>query len=369
MKDFIFPNFNKSNLNISSILATFLGAKNDKPIIKELMDELNNNYKNIVFICYDGLGINPININLDKDSILRKNIKMELTSTFPSTTTNATNSLLSNLYPLEHGWFGWSLYFKNINKNVDIFLDKNSLNDEDLIIKDKPIKIEDYYFDNVNTDYNINTIFPKYVKVNKEKNNHVYETIEDFYNNLNMVLNKNDKQLVYAYLGEPDTSMHKYGVTSNEAKNIINKINDDFEVLYKKTKDTLFIITADHGQIDVEGYVDFYHDDKLMDMLKIYPYLDARAVSFLVKDGKKEEFVKYFNNKYSEDFKLYTSKELIDRGVFGPYGNKGDLLGDFIAVGTYTNKIALLTPISNKFKGHHTSLTDEMLVPLIIIKN
>ena len=369
MREFIFPDFNKSNMNISSTIATFLGCKNDKPILNELMDELKNNYKNVVFICFDGLGINPININLDDNSILKKNIKMTLTSTFPSTTTNATNSLMCNMYPLEHGWLGWSLYFKSINKNVNIFLDTESSNDEKLIIDDKPIKREEYYFDNTNTDYHINTIFPKYVEVKNQKNNHVYETIDDFYNNINTVLNKNDKNFIYAYLGEPDTTMHKYGVSSSEANKLINKINDDFEKLYKNTKDTLFIITADHGQVDIEGYIDLYHDDKLMDMLKIYPYLDARAVSFLVKEECKNDFEEYFKNKYSEDFTLYKTKELVDMGVFGPYGDKEELLGDYIAIGTYTNKIALLTPISKRHKGHHTSLTDEMLVPLIYLNN
>ena len=94
MKEFIFPNFNKSILNISSTLATYLGCKNDKPILNELMDELKKNYKNIVFMCIDGLGINPININLDDNSILKKNIKMTLTYTFPSTTNNATICIL-----------------------------------------------------------------------------------------------------------------------------------------------------------------------------------------------------------------------------------------------------------------------------------
>ena len=83
-------------------------------------------------------------------------------------------------------------------------------------------------------------------------------------------------------------------------------------------------------------------------MLKIYPYLDARAVSFLVKEECKKEFEEYFNNKYKEDFILYKTKDLVDKGVFGPYGDKEDLLGDYIAIGTYTNKIALLTPVAKR---------------------
>lgn len=367
--DFIKPDFSNSNLNISSTLAKYLGAYNDKPTLKILEDELNKNYKNILFICYDGLGINPININLKEDTLLRKNIKQELTSTFPSTTTNATTSLLSNKYPLEHGWFGWSLNFEEMNMNIDIFPKRDSFTGNNVKITSSPIKDEKHYFDYANTDYEINAVFPKYVNEENAKINHQYEKISDFYNNIKQILNKPNKQFIYAYLGEPDTTMHEYGVTSKKAKKLINKINKETEKIYKKTKDTLFIITSDHGQVDIEGYVDFYHDKELMNMLKIYPYLDARAVAFKVKDEYKEKFEIYFNEKYKKDFILYKSKDLIAEGYFGPKGNMGYLLGDFIAIGTYTHKTAILTPKSHKFKGHHTSLTEEMLVPLILFNN
>ena len=73
MKEFKYPDFSNSNLNISSTIAKYLGCENDKPTIKLLEDELNKGYKNIVFICYDGLGIHPINVNLEPDALLRKN--------------------------------------------------------------------------------------------------------------------------------------------------------------------------------------------------------------------------------------------------------------------------------------------------------
>ena len=103
-----------------------------------------------------------------------------------------------------------------------------------------------------------------------------------------------------------------------------------------------------------------------MDMLEIYPYLEARAACFKVKENKKQEFEKVFNEKYGEDFILYKSSELIEKGLFGGTGDKCYLLGDYIAIGTYTHKVMLLNPSNHKFKGHHTSLTEEMEVPLII---
>ena len=121
MKSFILPDYNNSNINISATLAEFLGAPNNNATLPLLKKELEKNYKNIVFICFDGMGIYPINKNLKKNDFLVENIKSTLKSTFPSTTTNATTSLLLNKVPLEHGWFGWSLYFENINRNINIF--------------------------------------------------------------------------------------------------------------------------------------------------------------------------------------------------------------------------------------------------------
>ena len=97
MKKLIKPDWQNSNLNISATLAEFLNVPNNNATLSILKEELNKGYKNIVFICFDGMGINPLKINLGKDSFLRKNIKQVLRSTFPSTTTNATTSLTLNI--------------------------------------------------------------------------------------------------------------------------------------------------------------------------------------------------------------------------------------------------------------------------------
>ena len=52
MKNFIKPDWNNSNLNISATLAEFLGAKNNNSTLPILKKELKKNYKNIVFICF-----------------------------------------------------------------------------------------------------------------------------------------------------------------------------------------------------------------------------------------------------------------------------------------------------------------------------
>ena len=369
MKKLIKPNYKKCILNISASIAEYLGSPNKNATLPKLNRELKKGYKNIVFICFDGLGMYPIKKNLEKTDFLRKNIKQELLSTFPSTTTNATTSLMFNKLPLEHGWFGWSMNFPNINRNVDIYLNKDSWTHEKIHVENTPLSKIDYYFDHTNCDYSINTIFPSYIKVNKPENNIVFDTMNDFFNQIINVCNRDNKQFVYAYYPEPDAAMHENGVTNEKSKQIIQSISDNCKKLYNSTNNTLFIITADHGQIDITEYVELYKDEKLMEMLEIYPYMEVRASAFKVKTDKRQEFEKYFKSKYGKDFKLYKSKYLIDKGYFGKCGDKGELLGDYISIGKYNNKFCLLTDSYPRFKGHHTSLTEEMEVPLIIIKN
>lgn len=371
MKDIklIKPDWNNSNINISSTLAEFLGVENKNATLPILKQELEKGYKNVVFICFDGLGIYPLRQNLEEYDLFIRETKQVLRSTFPSTTTNATTSLLTNTFPLEHGWFGWSLHFKNINRNIDIYTHNDSWTGQKVDMSKVDLKRPQYYFDKESSgEYEINTVFPPYVVVENKGRNNVYSNNKDFFDKIIKVCKKSGKQFCYTYNQEPDHTMHDNGVTCEESRKLIKMLQDGVERLIEETDDTLFIITADHGQIDVTGYVEFYKDKKLLDLLKIYPYLDSRAPAFIVKEGKEKEFENYFTSKYGKDFLLYKSDELVEKGYFGTIGDKREYLGDYIAIG-YTYNQGLLTEKSHRFKGHHTSLTEEMEIPLILVNS
>ena len=134
------PDWKNSILNVSATLADYIGVKSNIAKIDILKNELNKNYKNVIYICMDGLGMFPLEQNLPKSSILRENVKKTITSVFPSTTTNATSSLYSATYPSQHGLFGWSLYFEKLNSCVDIYIGQNSYTREPIDMS----KIDDY---------------------------------------------------------------------------------------------------------------------------------------------------------------------------------------------------------------------------------
>ncbi len=368
MKRLIKPNWKKCNLNISATLAEFLGAPNSNSTLPVLKKELAKGYKNVVFICLDGFGIDPIVKNLDKKDLLRKNIKQTLTSTFPSATTCATTSLTANLKPLEHGWLAGSVYFEDIKRSIDLYPHTDSLTGEKLDYIYPLYDNEICYFDNVNTDYNITPIVPACVATKSEDKKIIIKNEFDMCKTIKKVCQKGGKQFIYSYLTEPDSTMHNFGVASAEAKSKIYSINKEIEKLYNDLEDTLIIITADHGHIDVKGHIEFYKDEELNNMLECTPFLEARAPAFIVKEGREQEFENKFTKKYGNDFKLFKSQKLIDKGYFGNKGQYGYLLGDYIAIGTYTHKQFLAHKGYQRYKGHHSSLTEEMKVPLIILK-
>jgi len=368
MKKFIKPDWTNSVLNISATFAEFLGVENKNATLKILKDELDKGFKNVIYICFDGMGINPLNKNLSPNNFLMQNIKTKLTSTFPSTTTCATTSLTSNLLPLEHGWLGWTLYFDEIKRNIDIYRGTDSKTKEVVDYKYPLYDNSICYFDNPKSDYNTSIIAPSYVKSHC-KNSLTFNTLDEFFKVIKNVCNREGKQFIYAYFPEPDATMHEFGVSSPEANNIICQISKGLQDLKDTTQNTLFTVSADHGQVDVEGYVEFFLDAELNSMLKCAPFLEARAPAFWVKDGMHDEFFEKFTKKYGDDFILYKTKDLIAQNYFGARGDKGNLLGDFIAVGTFTHKQFLPYEDSRRFKGHHTSLTEEMEVPLIMFSN
>lgn len=361
------PNFNNCILNISASFAEFLGAENKNKTNKIINKALKNNYKNIVFIIFDGMGIHPIKTNLDKNSFIRKNIKDKITSVFPSTTTNATTTLLTNKTPLEHGWLGWSMYFEELLHPVDIYMAKNSLTKEavDPNFVKNTLPIEPYY-KNAKTNYVVSKVVPPYWQDGIAENRYTFTDIDVMFKHISAICNSSGNQFIYCYCPEPDSTMHEFGVSSKEAHEIINYINHKLEEFANGSSNTLIVVTADHGQTDVAGNIDLFKDQKLYQMLQHAPSLEPRATAFKVKPEKREEFEKHFKNTYGKDFKLYKTSTLVKKNYFGKNITPNTrFLGDYIAV-CKNNKMFYFLDEEHFFKGHHTSLGKEMWVPLIV---
>ncbi|MBQ9071932.1 MAG: alkaline phosphatase family protein [Bacilli bacterium] len=358
----VLPNYQKCITNLSNSILKHFNLEtyhNSLPFIDKILDK---DYKNVIVVLCDGLGSILLDEILDKYSFLIKNRIKTITSVYPPTTTAATTSILSGLNPNEHGWLGWDLYFKKEDKIITMFL--NTLKDTNINAADYNVARVTYPYESITKK--IGKFYESYELLSFK--NEEYKTLDGLTKKIIELSKTPNKKFIYAYYEEPDSKLHEYGINNEIVKQEFININNYMEYLCNNIEDSVVILTADHGHIDVEYYfLDDYPNIK--NMLERTTSLEPRTVSFKVKFEKLEEFKLEFNKYFSNDFILYSQDEIINNKLFGVGRNNmhfEEAIGDFVAVAK-NNKAIVYEKTDELLKSHHAGLTErEMLIPIIV---
>ena len=179
------------------------------------------------------------------------------------------------------------------------------------------------------------------------------------------------------YCDNPDSLLHKYVTTSDEAKNFVLETEEKVKKLVENlNEDTLLIISADHGHRDIEKAYTLLDYPEIQECLIQPASLESRVVSFWVKEDKKDIFVERFNNIFKNEFMLLSKDEFLEKNFLG-FGEKhqkiDDFIGNYIAISIAGSIIRLETFLAEGKvvkKSTHCGLTkEEMEVPLIILNS
>lgn len=362
-------NYNETLTNLACSIRKYFDLDykhNTLDYIDKILEERKP--KNVVTILFDGMGSNIIDRILPEDSFFIKNRIKPITTVFPATTVAATTSMRTGLNPVETGMLGWSMYFKDIDKIVNVFpeTEKGDVEEKHLDeaneFKKKYMKTKTIVQDiNDEGKFKAYKMFP-FGEDSYKDINEMFKRIEEF-------CSEDGKKYIYAYDVEPDSSMHRKGIYCDEVKDIIKDRDLKVKELCKKLKDTVIFIVADHGYIEVENlFLKDYPD--IVKCLERNTSIEARTVNFYIKQNKKERFEELFNKNFGNDFDLLSKQEVIDKKLFGD-GEENPIfrsaLGDYLAIAK-GNK-ALLYKGDKEFLSLHAGYTDdEILVPLIAIE-
>ena len=368
MKNIQRPNYDRSILSISSSIMKYYNVESNYKSLDELDNILKNDYKNIVYLVLDCLGDNILRDNIQEDSILKNNKITTVTSVFPPTTAAATTAIHSGLSPLESGWIGWMPYFKEYNRAIVLFRGTDYYTDE-IIIKDNELN-----------DLNYETIYEKICKKNKNIKYHQCfpsfakngsNTFTELCEKIKESCNNNDNNLVSAYWDDPDHTIHHTGINSKEVKEVLKDIDNNLKKLSNELDDTLIIITADHGAINLEEV--YINEIKEIDECLLFPpTIESRFINFFIKEEKKKQFLEALDNNFKDKYILYTKEEFLDSGLLGkgiPHKRINDYFGDYIVIMDSDKSIRYTTSEIKKIHlADHSGITkEEMIVPLITI--
>lgn len=362
----IWPDYSNCIANLPNSIMKYFGVDTVGETLPLLDKYLDREYKNVIVLLLDGMGINIIEGNLEEDGFFRSHLAGQHSSTFPPTTVAATTSILNGKMPNEHAWLGWDCYYPQVDKNITVFFNVEQGTE-------KPAA--DYNVPYTYTGYE--NVFDRFQKAGKVAH-FVAPFIEPYPNSIELITDRvreiaagPEKKYIYAYYDEPDTIMHKTGSFSEDARNMVRHLEQQVSKMCEELEDSLVIITADHGHLNTRGVcIEDY--PTIMECLVRMPSIEPRALNLFIKDGLKEQFENEFNKFFAEDFVLMTKQEVIDSQLFGT-GKEHEcfrgMLGDYLAVATGDLTIFNTKEEAEKFISVHAGLTkEEMEIPLIVVR-
>ncbi|SEQ92003.1 Type I phosphodiesterase / nucleotide pyrophosphatase [Lachnospiraceae bacterium NE2001] len=392
-KDYLnrLPDYNNCLVNLANSILKKFDVETTASTLPLADEYLKKDYKNVVVLLLDAMGISILEKHLSRDGFFRSHLAGAYDSVYPPTTVAATTSIMSGLYPNEHGWLGWDMYIPNLDKNVTIFQNIEQYTEK---ADAKPASVGDdgkpvWDVSSMNeakqaADYNVAWTELPYKsiidKINDAGGKAFFsmpfmpphpQDLDAILSRVSELCREPGKKYIYAYWNEPDSTMHRTGTVSSETHKVVTELEKKVEEFAAGLSDTLLLITADHSHMDSNNLCILDYPE-VVECLKIMPSIEPRTINLFVKDEKIEEFPEIFERNFGDDFLLLTRDEVLENKVFGPGQDRdglGEMIGDYVAFSVSKSSIFVAHLEAQMMPGGHAGLTEEEIaIPLIAVE-
>ena len=364
MTGFPFPKHEDTLVNLTCSILKHFSVEPPHPSLALADKLLSGGCRRVVLLVLDGMGSRILRQHLAEDGFFRSHLAGDIVSTFPPTTVAATTSLQSGLFPVETGWLGWDCHFPALDRTVVYF--RNADRQGNPLPDGKTAR--DYYpFPHIcdrirEAGFAADAVSP-----------FVHPFPQDFSGLCGRIraLDAGGKPgFVYAYWPEPDHILHDHGTSHPAVGDALEEMQRQIQDLAAGLKDTLLLITADHGHKDCSGAMITDYPE-LCACLEKPPSMEPRAMNLFVKPSHRQRFENLFRSLFGETYTLLPRDAFLGLNLFGP-GKPGEnveaMLGDYIAVATGDFTLYYTEKDCARYKSTHGGLTaEEMAVPLIAV--
>ena len=397
------PDPNYCFKNIPDSILEILSTGKQKSLPMDVFDKDNFDYDNLVLALIDSMGWNSLfqNTNASAFRFLENNsLISKLSSQFPATTAAEVTTMHAGIPVSEHGVFEWFYYEPKVDDVIApiIFSYAGDKNRETLkgkiepkLILPKQTLYKKLNEKNIEThivclndyiDSSYSSVVFKGAKITG------FRILKEGLEKIESIIKQegNKKKYINLYYGNLDTVGHAFGPDSKEFKKelvmILNNLKDFCEKIKKINKKTLVLVTADHGQKQIDlnktQYVNLLFP-QIISYLKInkngLPIVLAgspRDMFLYVKDEFLEKTKSILDNKL-KDALIIKTHDLVKENFFGTKNISKDLkqrLGNLAIFPVKDNGIWWFQKekFELSYKGHHGGLLpEEMEVPFIVI--
>jgi predicted AlkP superfamily pyrophosphatase or phosphodiesterase len=318
----------------------------------------------------DGLGISNLSNAAGHASFLNSSKQEKIYSYFPSTTSTSLTSLFTGLSPASTKFTGYQIYDRkqdaimNLLSGWDSFQQGEAFQDKTTISQEAAEKGIPFQVVSIASyqDSGLTGATTRGAKF------HSANTVEQRFE-IARRLTKSETGVIYLYVPELDQTAHAFGSNSAKWLNQVEALDSlvrDF--VGELPKDVGFLITADHGVIDVAEESQVFLDDLILQAELLFVGGDTRGLQLYLKDSSKcQDYKVLLENVLADTCYVVQPSELVESGWWGSIPEER-YCPDLLVVAR--KQVALYHRAFAKKKsllmvGHHGSLTEaEIAIPL-----
>jgi len=408
MNDFVKPNYDSNSFANIPKTILYLLTGHSQPFIK-LDPKFSRRYDSVILILVDAFGWRFFEKYRNSYPFLKRFTQegsaLKLTSQFPSTTAAHITTLHTNLPVGQSGVFEWQYYEPSVDAMImPLMFSFVGTRERETLRQAKAdpklIYPQSTFYDALNAqgiasyifqhrDYTPSTysdaIFRGATEVRR------IHTWPETLINLQLRLERRaTPSYFYSYFSNIDSIGHEYGANSPQFEAEVDTFLNTMErLLFQRSrgrfKNTLLIVTADHGLADVDpattiyfnvdprfaGYEKFLRKDRGGQFM--IPAGSPRDYFLYVKHDRVDEAREFFAQRLHGKADVRKVSEMIDEGYFGPRISDAFLarVGNLVIL-PYKNESVWWyekDKFEQRFYGHHGGLSkDEMEIPLLMME-
>jgi predicted AlkP superfamily pyrophosphatase or phosphodiesterase len=367
----------------------------------EILDPMGTGVRRVILILMDALALHRLQAWIAEglapvwQNLLQGGLLAPLTSISPSTTSAALTTFWTGSSPASHGILGYEVWLKEYSMVVNMIqhapmsfrgdvgtLSRAGFDPQKFLALPtlgphlRRHGIRPHAFQHYSISHSgLSKMFQREVEI------HPTSTAADLWVSVRQLIEDDPEERMYiwTYWGEVDGLSHYFGPDDERVWSEFSHFSTAFErflvnqLSSKLRKDTMVILTADHGQIHTAlnpRNVLKQHPD-LMQQLHIHPTGENRMSYLYLRPGSDQIVRDYLQANWPEGFTIVNRKEVLEARLFGPgqpHLGLEDRMGDLIAF-SHGNAYLWWADKKDFMLGRHGGLhREEMVVPLLAVR-
>jgi len=370
-------------------------------------DDLYQKYDAVVLLFVDAFGWRFFEQYHQRSPFLRRAVEQglvsKLTSQFPSTTAAHVTTIHTGLPVGESGVYEWYYYEPQLDRIIAPLLfsfagdtDRNTLASTG--ISARALYPSQTFYQDLQT-HGVDSIAfqhhnfahsPYSKTVTNGARTVSYRTLPEALVNLGQLLERQKRKTYYfVYVDTIDTICHRYGPDAPHTAAEIETFLAIMELIFSnnlasKKQRTLFLLTADHGQIRIDPATTIYLNQRFPEILPflatnragqpLVPAGSSRDMFLHIKDAYLDQAQAFLQQALAGRAEIYRVQELIDQGFFGttsPSAAFMSRVGNLVILPHAHETVWWYEAgrFEQKFYGSHGGLSREEMETLLLVQS